>query len=314
MCTDGTNVNTGKKTSLWTLMDKEMEIIESEIPLLKIWCAAHRAELVWKDTAKKFKAVGKVLSVLSGISYFHQFGLRASDLEQIGADNNLITYKLPKFFEIRRSQFSFTLLRNVFFSWKVLLIYFERNKKDELLRSISSRRKEECFPELRKNIVISIRTFLDERFETDETLFREIISPFICFETDANIRAVHEKVAPDLSLPNLSLQFQEILNNPDLFNKDLGLSEIIIKLSKTAESREKFREIIIVLSRIAACTPHSADVERCISSNNRLKTKLPSSLKVETENKYLFIHYNMPDLQDWKPSAASNLFLSEKMR
>lgn len=69
-----------------------------------------------------------------------------------------------------------------------------------------------------------------------------------------------------------------------------------------------------MLARIAACTPHSADVERCISSNNRLKTKLRSTLKVSTENEYLFIHFNMPDLDEWNPTAAANLFVAEKAR
>lgn len=176
------------------------------------------------------------------------------------------------------------------------------------------RQNEESFPELRKKILVSIRTFLDERFEADET-FLQLISPFIGFKTDANIRAVHEKVAPDLSLPSLTLQFQDILNNPDVLRyTELTLNETILKLSKTAESRENFSELITVLARIAACTPHSSDVERCISSNNRLKTKLRSSLAVETENKYLFIHYNMPDLDNWNPTAAANLFVTEKAR
>lgn len=44
LCTDGTNVNTGDKTSLWKLLDEMLA--PSRIPLLKVWCAAHRAELV----------------------------------------------------------------------------------------------------------------------------------------------------------------------------------------------------------------------------------------------------------------------------
>lgn len=175
------------------------------------------------------------------------------------------------------------------------------------------RRNVQSFSELRKRILVSIRSFLDERFEADETLL-QLISPFIDFNPDANIRAVHEKVAPDLSLPSLSLQFQDISNNPDVLSSELSLNEKIVQLSKTTESRENFRELIIVLARFAACTPHSADVERCISSNNRLKTKLRSSLAVETENKYLFIHYNMPNLENWNPTAAANLFVTEKAR
>lgn len=94
----------------------------------------------------------------------------------------------------------------------------------------------------------------------------------------------------------------------------MNINEIILKLSKADESRTNFRELIIVLARIAACSPHSADVERCISANNRLKTKLRSNLNVETEIKYMYIHHNMPILADWKPTAAAKLFVDARSR
>lgn len=89
---------------------------------------------------------------------------------------------------------------------------------------------------------------------------------------------------------------------------------MIVKFCKTAESKQHFKELITVLARIAACTPHSADVERTISADHRLKSKLRTSMNLETENKYLFIHYNMPDLANWDPQAAAKLFMAEKTR
>lgn len=94
-------------------------------------------------------------------------------------------------------------------------------------------------------------------------------------------------LAPDLQLPSSSLQFQDISNSPDIV-KNKNLNEIIVHWSKTDESRELYNDLIIVLARIAACTSHSADVERCISANNLLKTKLRSRLSIQTENKYLY--------------------------
>lgn len=35
---------------------------------------------------------------------------------------------------------------------------------------------------------------------------------------------------------------------------------------------------------------------------------------METENKYLYVHYNMPQVSDWNPTAAANLFMTEKSR
>lgn len=130
ICTDGTNVNTGHKNSLWTELDEEMKTIDSPIPLNKIWCGAHRAELVWGDTESKIRQVNKVLSVLASISsYFHTSGLRTTELEQIGEENDAKVNRLPKFHAIRWCQFSFSLLKNVLISWEALVLYFMKYPK-----------------------------------------------------------------------------------------------------------------------------------------------------------------------------------------
>lgn len=126
VCTDGTNVNTGDQNSLWALLDEEMTMIGSEIPLIKIWCAAHRAELAWGDTGEKVGQVKKVLSVLSSVSsYFHYSGLRTCELEQIGESNGLKVVRLPKLILIRWCEFTLSLLRNILISWKALVLYFK---------------------------------------------------------------------------------------------------------------------------------------------------------------------------------------------
>lgn len=60
--------------------------------------------------------------------------------------------------------------------------------------------------ELRKKILRALRKFLENRFEADY-VFVKMIEPFISFHTNPNIEAISIKIAPDLSLPNLSLQF-----------------------------------------------------------------------------------------------------------
>lgn len=37
---------------------------------------------------------------------------------------------LPKLFEIRWTEFSFTLIKNILVSWNALVIFFQRQKKD----------------------------------------------------------------------------------------------------------------------------------------------------------------------------------------
>ena len=53
--TDGTSLNTGEKGGLWTLFEtRRKEFCGKGVtlpPLLKVWCSAHRASLVWKATA-----------------------------------------------------------------------------------------------------------------------------------------------------------------------------------------------------------------------------------------------------------------------
>lgn len=406
ICTDGTNVNTGETNSLWTLIDKEIQSAGSTIPLLKIWCAAHRAELAWKSTARTVPEIYSTLSILSSVStYFHYSALRSTELKKIASENNLRLVNIPKIFEIRWSEFTSQLVRNILVSWEALVIYFEANKENAqcagnldyftnlknlkfiaflgdvlfsfkrfqkklqadnlnlidmkshitaMLKSLQementpliggfernltsqltideeddkvhfksielktedigrTRREQKDFTEVRKSVLLSLQTFLTDRFKIDDELF-EKIDPFVKFEKSADIEEIHSKLAPDLEVASLSLQFQDISNNPDIV-KEKSLNEIIAHLSKTDASRELYKELIIVLARIAACTPHSADVERCISANNILKTKQRARLSIETECKYLYIRMNMPVLSKWNPTEAAKIFVDEKTR
>lgn len=405
ICTDGTNVNIGEKNSLWTLLQKEIESAGSEIPVQKFWCAAHRSELVWKDTAKHFSDMDKIFSSLSKISsFFHCSSIRLSELKQVALEKDLKILNLPKLFEIRWSQFTFTLLKNSMVSWEALAIYFGKNLNDaqcagfynfltklknlkliafladitfsfqrfqkqlqsdkltivsmqrrissmvqslrdmegtelpggfesalkkkikveadgkifvksvEVFEEESSRRVrvQKTFDETRKEIIQTIIRFLDERFSDDEELFKTI-EPFINFDKTADIEKLHSLVSPDLSLPNLHLQYEECANDSEAF-QNLSVKEIVIKLSKTPESRENYMELITTFARIEAYKPHETDVERCISANNLLKTKLRSRISLETENKYLYIRFNMPSLANWNPTDAAKRFVSQKSR
>lgn len=87
----------------------------AKIPLIKVWCAAHRTEFAWKSVSREVVEVSKVLSILSNIStYFHFFN-----------DNITRLMVMPKIFEI-----TFALLRSVLVSWNALVIYFQRDQSD----------------------------------------------------------------------------------------------------------------------------------------------------------------------------------------
>lgn len=131
VCTDGTNVNSGEKNDIWVLIEDEMKKVGSTIPLLKVWCAAHRAELVWKHAVKSVPEVSKVRSILSKMStHFHFSAIRTAELKKIAADHGSRLLMIPKIFEIRWTDFTFKLLRNVLVSWETLVKYFQENKRN----------------------------------------------------------------------------------------------------------------------------------------------------------------------------------------
>lgn len=57
ICTDGTNVNTGEKGGLWYYLEQEIAKTKSNIPVIKIWCVAHRSNLAFDDLSKNNKKI-----------------------------------------------------------------------------------------------------------------------------------------------------------------------------------------------------------------------------------------------------------------
>lgn len=51
-----------------------------------------------------------------------------------------------------------------------------------------------------------------------------------------------------------------------------------------------------------------------IKANNLLKTAFRNRLTLQTENKYMFVYFNMPVLEHWDPRAAIAIWLNDKQR
>lgn len=165
---------------------------------------------------------------------------------------------------------------------------------------------------LRTVILDRFAEFLSVRFSLATDNLCEILLPSFYFNKNlANVRKVHELMAADLDATFLNLQFEDICKNSDL--KNMQLDKLLIHLVET-DLTNSYTEFKIVLARLLAATPHSADVERCISANNSLKSPLRSSMKLETENNVLFVHFNLPPLVDWKPEKAVIHWLTKKER
>lgn len=167
---------------------------------------------------------------------------------------------------------------------------------------------------LRRPILEKLTSSLSVRFSSDGD-FYDFVNPFITFDRSIccnnNLRKVHELLAPDIDLALFCSQFNDICGNPEL--KKMRTKQLIKHLS-AYDSTSSYLEILIVLSRLMVATPHSADVERTISANNLLKSEKRTNIKLATENKYLFIYFNMPSLLNWNQERAVVHWINAKHR
>lgn len=139
----------------------------------------------------------------------------------------------------------------------------------------------------------------------------DIVKPFIELQEEANIREIHKTFGADLPLSSLSLEYAEICQLK--IERSTNLSKQIKTLLNSSDS-SNYKCVTTILSRINACTPQSADVERLIKANNLLKTAFRAKLNLTTENKYMFVYFNMPSLEKWDPKKAITIWLNDKQR
>lgn len=152
---------------------------------------------------------------------------------------------------------------------------------------------------------------LTERFQIDHRII-DAVALFVALDrANTDLQVLHDLLSPDLDVSMLSLQFRELSGMVSLKGKTL--EELVQHLTENDKTLS-FNEVLIVLARVMAATPHSADVERSISANNLLKTAIRSSLNLETENNYLHIHFNMPPLVEWNPRDAIVNWIKKKNR
>lgn len=117
----------------------------------------------------------------------------------------------------------------------------------------------------------------------------------------ANIEKIYNLVSHDLSLQDLSLEYEELLEANNISDlKKMNLTDLV----KFISGSQYYQNVLNILARILVAKPHSANVERLISTSNILKFIDRHSLSVETENQFLYVHLNMPPLMSWDPRRA----------
>ncbi|XP_050537960.1 uncharacterized protein LOC126903652 [Daktulosphaira vitifoliae] len=185
-----------------------------------------------------------------------------------------------------------------------------RNRKHRLKEHHKFVSQNRDYSAICNEIVDFLVNFLQERFDIDADTVK-ILKPFTELEPSVDMKAVHKLIGNDLDLAELSMEYSELLTHKNIEQlKKISLKETLQALVMT----NFFPNVSVIMARIVAVKPHSADVERVISVNNLLKTSNRSSLSIESENEYLYIYFNLPPLAEWNPRPAINEWFKKKRR
>jgi len=124
--TDGENANTGNRNSLWASLDAQRQQMGDKLPLIKIWCGAHRSDLAFGSVSKTIPEARSVIrDAVALATFFHTSGVRTKELDDIGRSHGLKVLRIPKYFEVRWTEFSYRLLSSILFSWQAIVKYLQ---------------------------------------------------------------------------------------------------------------------------------------------------------------------------------------------
>ena len=128
LVTDGASVNVGQRNGLWALLEKDRENTElnenQPAQCIKIWFAAHRAQLAWKALTNSVTEVDHMIQRLCSLStFFRSSAVRTRNLYEIAKNENTPVLEFPRVFEIRWAEFTSSLTEITLVSWKVLVMY-----------------------------------------------------------------------------------------------------------------------------------------------------------------------------------------------
>ena len=130
--TDGKNMNTGAKNGLWALCNNNRKKSNSNLPLIKIWCATHRISLAWKSVTKEVVELDRLIKDASSLStYFHASAVKTKSLQKVAKECNYQYLHYPRYFEVRWTQFCQELFECVLKNWRASIKYFENESDKE---------------------------------------------------------------------------------------------------------------------------------------------------------------------------------------
>jgi hypothetical protein len=150
---------------------------------------------------------------------------------------------------------------------------------------------------------------MDQRRQVDKNASKAFSSFTKFTANEDDLRDIQRSVAPDLSLANLAIQFQELQDCDEIPKEN---PHTVLHSIVKGDQEQYYETVSVVLGRILACKPYSADCERVISLYNKVKSTCRSSLKCQTMSDYLYIHMNMPPLSAFDPRPATLKWMNEK--
>eukprot|EP00794_Sanderia_malayensis_P014618 gene14618-16132_t len=154
------------------------------------------------------------------------------------------------------------------------------------------------------SLVADIKKFLLKQFGAALSPLRQLSSS----PTNEQLRACHKVICPDLPLVDIVSEYKEASEMEQL--QSLCTKPLLSCLT----SEKQYPVLTIAIACLVAAKPHSADVERLISTYNKLKTSDRSSLSSTTLRNYLHVVQNMSDLDTFDPSQAALDWITDKER
>ena len=161
---------------------------------------------------------------------------------------------------------------------------------------------------IRVELVMSLLNFMSERLPETEFSTLQPLQKLNANISDDELRRCHSALLSDMPLKDFVCAYKEAAKSIE--QQDLTVRQLLVKTLKN----QQWKCLSIALARVIAAKPHSADVERLISSYNCLKTNVRSSLSSDSLHAYLYIRQNMPPLANWDPRPSVHAWLHEKNR
>jgi len=123
-----------------------------------------------------------------------------------------------------------------------------------------------------------LKNYLDERISIDDSIIEPTVK-FVALQPDAYLQEIHNIWGSDLSLLEVGQEYADILEHQDIQNlRGKSLKNLVTIFSLNSH----IRNVTVIMARILTAKPHSADVERQISANNRLKTIPRNAMLLKT--------------------------------